>query len=141
MSKVKTREQEDLSFVKTMAFQIFCSIRWDETKVVSTSKKSVEITKIFENNKVCLIKYSLEQDFLVPLIKPILGVNNVSLFNEKKQGFYSQNSTVNPRFKKVHFFFLKSRVVWCKKNLCSKSKNGRQRKLPYVGEFASLDLS
>ena len=31
--------------------------------------------------------------------------------------------TVNSWFKKVHFSFLKSRVVWFKKDLCSESKN------------------
>ena len=32
-------------------------------------------------------------------------------------------STVKSWFKKVHFFFLKSRLVWFKKDLCSESKN------------------
>jgi hypothetical protein len=32
-------------------------------------------------------------------------------------------STVNSRFKKVHFSFLISRYVWFKKDLCSESKN------------------
>ena len=34
-----------------------------------------------------------------------------------------KHGTVNSRFKKVHFSFLKSRVVWFKKDLCSESKN------------------
>ena len=37
-------------------------------------------------------------------------------------------STVNSRFKKVHFSFLKSRVVWFKKDLCSESKNRSSEK-------------
>ena len=36
--------------------------------------------------------------------------------------------TVNSRFKKVHFSFLKSRVVWFKKDLCSESKNRSSEK-------------
>ena len=40
-----------------------------------------------------------------------------------KPEFWSVSSTVNSRFKKVNFSFLKSRVVWFKKNLWSDSKN------------------
>ena len=35
---------------------------------------------------------------------------------------------VNSRCKKVHFSFLKSRVVWFKKDLCSESKNRSSEK-------------
>ena len=37
-------------------------------------------------------------------------------------------NTVNSRFKKVQFSFLKSRVVWSKKYLCSESKNQSSKK-------------
>ena len=37
-------------------------------------------------------------------------------------------STVNSQFKKVYFFFLKSKVVWFKKDLCSESKNRSSEK-------------
>ena len=50
-------------------------------------------------------------------------------------------STVNSWFKKVHLFFLKSRVVWLKKGLCSESKIWLSNKMLYVGEFATWDLS
>ena len=36
--------------------------------------------------------------------------------------------TVNSRFKKVHFSFLESRVVWFKKDLCSESKSWSSKK-------------
>ena len=39
------------------------------------------------------------------------------MFHDQRRG------TVNSRFKKVHFSFLKSRVVWFRKDLCSESKN------------------
>ena len=53
----------------------------------------------------------------------------------------TKNSTVNSWFKKVHFSFLKSRVVWFKKDLCSESKNRSSKNNAYVGEFATWDLS
>ena len=37
-------------------------------------------------------------------------------------------STVNSRFKKPHFSFLKSRVVWFKKDLCTEFKNRSSEK-------------
>ena len=47
-------------------------------------------------------------------------------------GLYCDDfGTVNSWFKKVHVFFLKSRVVRFKKDLCSESK------INYVGEFAA----
>ena len=49
-------------------------------------------------------------------------------------------NTVNSRFKKAHFSFLKLRFVWFKKDLCSESKNGQLKKMPYVGEFSTWDL-
>ena len=36
--------------------------------------------------------------------------------------------TVNSRFKKLHFSFLKSRDVWFKKDLCSESRNRSSEK-------------
>ena len=50
-------------------------------------------------------------------------------------------STVNSRFKKVNFSSLKSRVVWFRKDLCSEPKNRSSKKMPYVGEFETWDLS
>ena len=49
--------------------------------------------------------------------------------------------TVNSWFKKVHVSFLKSRVVWFKTDLCSESKSRSSEKMPYVGKFATWDLS
>ena len=49
--------------------------------------------------------------------------------------------TVNSRFGKVHFSFLQSRVVRFKKDLCSESKNQLSEKMPYIGEFATWNLS
>ena len=51
------------------------------------------------------------------------------------------SSTVKCWFKKFHFSFLKSRVVWFKKKICSDSKNQSSEKMCYVGEFATWDLS
>ena len=49
--------------------------------------------------------------------------------------------TVNSWFKKVHFSFLKSRVVWFKKDLCSESKNWLSEKNTYyVGEFTTCEI-
>ena len=44
---------------------------------------------------------------------------------EKNNNFslLKKDSTVNSRFKKLHFYFLKSRVVWFKKDLWYESKN------------------
>ena len=44
-------------------------------------------------------------------------------------------------FKKPHFSFLISRVVWFKKDLCYISKNRLLQKRPYVSEFARWYLS
>ena len=48
---------------------------------------------------------------------------------------------VNSQFRKAHFSFLRLRFVWFKKDLCSESKNGQPKKMPYVGEFSTWDLS
>ena len=48
--------------------------------------------------------------------------------------FYKQETgTVNSRFSKVNFSILKLRVVWL--------KTSRPKKMPYLGGFASWDLS
>ena len=46
--------------------------------------------------------------------------------------------TVNSRFKKVHFSFLKSRVVWFKKDQCSKSKNRSSEKNALCRQICNL---
>ena len=57
---------------------------------------------------------------------------------------FSKNSkrnlwwTVRPRFKKLHFSFLKSRVVWFKKDLCTESKNRLSDKNAWCRQFFKL---
>ena len=46
--------------------------------------------------------------------------------NQNPRGRFG--ATVKSWFKKVHFFFLKSRLVWFKKDLCSESKNWTPQK-------------
>ena len=47
----------------------------------------------------------------------------------KRNSFeFKFDDTVNSQFKTVHFSFLKSRVVWFKKELCSESKNRSSEK-------------
>ena len=48
------------------------------------------------------------------------------------------HSTVKSWFKKVHFFFLKSRLVWFKKDLCSESKNRLPPKNPLCRWISNL---
>ena len=87
---------------------------------------------------------------------PILNFEKITRFSPWKSGKLTQRAcrlgwaqwnqsmfelkfddTVNSWFKKVHFSFLKSRVVWFKKD----SKNLLSKKMPSVGEFATWDLS
>ena len=53
--------------------------------------------------------------------------------------------TLYSRFEKVYGSLLKLRVVWNKKDLCSESKKNKKtifrKKMPYVGELATWDLS
>ena len=62
--------------------------------------------------------------------RPRLAYNDcfVEFLSKKYLRQISILGTVNSRFKKVHFSFLKSRVVWCKKDLCSESKNRSSEK-------------
>ena len=45
--------------------------------------------------------------------------------------------TGKSQFKISHFFSLRSRVVWFKKNLCTESESWSAEKMSYVGEFAN----
>ena len=45
---------------------------------------------------------------------------------------FSITITGKSRFKKPHFFFLKSRVVWFKKDLCTESENRSAEKMTYL---------
>ena len=58
--------------------------------------------------------------------------------NWRKNKILLNISTVNSRFKKVHFSFLKSRVIWFRKDLFSEFKNRSSEKIPYIGEFATF---
>ena len=48
------------------------------------------------------------------------------------RGSKLEDNTVNSWFKKVHFSFLKSRVVWFKKDLCNESNNQSSKKFGWI---------
>ena len=58
-------------------------------------------------------------------------------FENPKIQNHDCSSAVSFRFKEVPFFFLKSKNFDLRKILCSKFQNGNQKKISYVGEFAS----
>ena len=94
---------------------------------------SFRITKSFSNvllmnfiptstfQTICTMSLVCENFFSLGLLGWSNLVSNILIF-ERHYGS-ANYSTVKSWFKKVHFFSLKSRLVWFKKDLCSKSKN------------------
>ena len=90
-----------------------------------------------QNNKKLKTKM-LIFNILVKLFRkeakiPLLFV----LKNSKNHKIILVISTVSFQFKEVPFFYLKSKIFDLRKILCSRSKNGNQKKISYVGEFPS----
>ena len=90
--------------------------------------------------------YSLifSNDFLITVPMPFFDWKLLLIINHWILGPTIEEfpffSTVKSRFRKLHFFFLKSRVVWFKKDLCTESKNRSSKKMFYPGEFTGWDL-